>query len=495
MSNNDKPFPNPFDFVSFSKSGPKLWKNEVLDAMGLPVSGYLELKLSALTPVHVVGQVKPGNNSRLSYFVRQNGLPFIPAATIRGCLRAFVEALTDGWISQADEEYPKVNGKEKRGKGRHIGFRTFEPYETKYLSKTQSAPNAVNSSYKPGAGNMLDLASYLFGVVVESDNEGKASHEALARKSRILIEDAFFGEEQLTGLDTYHLPDLAEAAFMGGGKPSASNWWYFYPAKIRKRRVYTNGGIRETAEFIGEKLRGRKFYFHQDPERCTRWYEQKWDYGSKRREPVFLQALKTGGTTGTFRIYLDEVPSQLVQLFIWVLLPGNHIRHKLGYGKAYGYGSVQFSLVRAMLRYPHENRIPVGLQDLINEVKSWAQIAWDKNKIEAIGLSDFIDWSALDQLAQILTWDGQGGLLFTYPPFAREYFQQPVLYDNPRILSATSIFPNTVPIPDEITGKKVAQVMYLDQSEKRRSPSKKTIDFRVYQENSAGWDVIKKRKP
>jgi CRISPR/Cas system CSM-associated protein Csm3 (group 7 of RAMP superfamily) len=85
-------YPNPFDFVPFT-SAPILRAEEQFDALGEKFSGYLELEIKALTPVHVVGRVEGGAAEHKSFFFRQSGLPCIPASSIRGCLRAFTEAL------------------------------------------------------------------------------------------------------------------------------------------------------------------------------------------------------------------------------------------------------------------------------------------------------------------------------------------------------------------------------------------------------------------
>ena len=52
-------YPNPFDFVPFPLA-PILRTEEEFDALGEKLSGYLELEIKALTPVHVVGRVEGG---------------------------------------------------------------------------------------------------------------------------------------------------------------------------------------------------------------------------------------------------------------------------------------------------------------------------------------------------------------------------------------------------------------------------------------------------
>ena len=74
---------------------------------------------------------------------------------------------------------------------------------------------------------------------------------------------------------------------MGGAKPSASNWWYFEPSEVWKRNLYDKDGYplldrsgrpQQVAEFIGDHLRGRKFYYHQDPVACVKMYHPDSNY-------------------------------------------------------------------------------------------------------------------------------------------------------------------------------------------------------------------------
>ena len=272
-------YPNPFDFVPFP-SAPILGTEEQFDALGVKLSGYLELEIKALTPVHVVGRVEGGAAENQSFFFQQNDQPCIPASSIRGCLRSFTEALTAGWVSQATPEYPKEY------RGRHVGFMTFENYVPKRSSRRRTSPPAVDPAFKPGAGSgELDVASYLFGTVVEGK---QAEHEEQSRKSKVWVEDAYLPSEAITFDEDWWAPDIGGKAFMGGAKPSASNWWYFSPAEVWQRNLPNGGSV---AEFIGERFRGRKFYYHQDPLKCVPKYHPDsriWSYPANSFHPVQL---------------------------------------------------------------------------------------------------------------------------------------------------------------------------------------------------------------
>ncbi len=463
--------PNPFDFVPFRDS-PITQKEAEFDGMGEMMSGYFDIQIKALTAMHVVGAQKNFNDARDSKHYRQNGLPCIPAATIRGCLRAFIEALTAGWVSQATPEYEKVDG-HKVSNGRHLGYSTFG-------TMLNQGP-AVKPEYQPQVkpGYELDVASYLFGLVIEKENAAQAAHEDLARKSRVWIEDAYFQENQLD-FDHYWAPDIPGDAFMGGAKPSASSWWYMKPKVVLKRPV--KSGTVEMAEFVGEKYRGRKFYFHQKPEICTAYYNPDthiWNYPDGFRE-IGLEVFRPDEVTDTFRIYVNRVPRQLLVLLVLSLFPGSHIRHKLGYGKAYGYGSFEFILQGAHLRSElPEQRIPPPLTDALQQTRSWQAWAWDEARLKEAGIAALIDWQALNQLALILSWEHLDSLIFTYPPFTPGYFKLGIRYDD---------FNNTLNHLRMTSpkGADIANSLY---------PQKRTIDFRLYQEKATGWDRIKQRKP
>ncbi|MEW6717614.1 MAG: RAMP superfamily CRISPR-associated protein [Chloroflexota bacterium] len=489
--------PNPFDFVPFTEK-PILKTEAEFNALGDLYSGYLEVKLKALTPVHVVGFQEPVGEGRKSHIYRQNGQACIPAASIRGCLRSFIEALTAGWVSQANVEYKKEYGL-NNPKGRHVGFSTFEKHRSRGMGPTYHMDAAVNPVYRPqameGENPLLDVASYLFGIVVEKEKGEQVGHDALARKSRVWVEDAQIQPDQIES-SRYWLPDITGEAFMGGAKPSASNWWYMQPREVWARRVtaFIKGQKRtmSVAEFIGEKYWGRKFYYHQDPEKCVKYYDPRegnWPYRDVNAFcKVVLECLKPQAETDTFRIYVNRLPRQLLMMLVLSLLPGKNIRHKLGYGKAYGYGSVAFSIAGANLRVEEgTQRIPSPLQDRLAGIIQWAEAAWSQERMQAIGFDiSLINWQALEKLAQVLGWANSEQLIFTYPPFKTGYFARGI---------GKKDFNDAVQ-PDY----KLEQPIKTSPENARSIAAKlfdvkKPIHFRLYQERAEGWAIIKSRRP
>lgn len=482
--------PNPFDFVPFQES-PLLFTPAAVDELGETMSGYLEVRLRALTPLHVVGALRTqGTNQSMMY--RQDGALCVPGSTIRGCLRAFLETLTNGWVSQATPEYPK-----KRGE-RHIGYKTFKPYRNEFEGKRGQTPKpfwsppALDGAYKPNAqASGIDIASYLFGIVTESGKEKGADEEdVLTRKGKLFVEDALFAEESAAA-SGYWLPDINSEAFMGGGKPSLSSWWYFQPVQVRKRAP-------NVAEFVGGRYWGRKFYYHQDPTRCIQFYDKQrgdWHYDAKRDfQRIFLECVEAGQASEPLRIYVDRVPQPLVRLLTLALLPGANIRHKLGYGKAYGYGSIVFDLVAAKLRSDDpETRIPGDLVDWTSAMSAWAAAGWGREALKAAAIEPLIDFTALAHLARICGWVDSEQLLFTYPPFIDSRRDKSAQFQNAiRYAVLQDHLPAGIPRSDQITvseeeARAIAAALF--------DRVKKPIHFRYYQERAAGWGIISRRQP
>lgn len=468
-------YPNPFDFVPFP-SAPILRTEAEFDNMGDKFSGYLELEIRALTPVHVVGRVED-RTERKSLFFRQSGLPCIPSSSIRGCLRAFTEALTAGWISRANTNYPKEYG------GRHVGFNIFE--------SDPEMGNRRTSAFKPKANsNEIDVATYLFGTVIE----GKPTeYEVQSSKSRVWVEDAYIPLEAIAFREDWWAPDIRGKAFMGGAKPSASNWWYFEPEKVWRRNLSNKDGSpmkdgfgrrQEVAEFIGYNLRGRKFYYHQDPVACVKIYHRDYNYWNYNNnfDPVCLECMQQDALTNTFRLYLDSIPRSLFLLLLRILLlqPKATMRHKVGYAKSYGYGSIEFILKSAQLRTASPG-IPKAL-------KVWNIIAgsWSEAALAHAGLTDLIDHNALAWLARILGWP-HNDLLFVYPRYRAHEFQQAIKYKqflNELKNRGLTIADKMIVNPKD--GRAIAEAVWN---------VKKPIDFRLYQERAVGWDIIMQRIP
>jgi CRISPR/Cas system CSM-associated protein Csm3 (group 7 of RAMP superfamily) len=342
--------PVPFDFVPFATQSPALRKTEDWESEGKLLSGRIDYTLKTLTPLHIVGQQKSsGSGDQLyitaSKFNRNGGKAIIPGTSIKGMLRAFFEALTNSWVGQATKNYAK---KERE---RQYAITAWGEPAKEAIDGIPAIPKRFHPIAK---GDRIDVASFLFGLVAESaDGEKSEGEESPAFKSRVFFEDIIF-DEQVLDSSIIKLPDIPGKAFMGGPKPRKNNWWYFKPHSIRKRIVYTPKGPTPVADFIGGEFWGRKFYYHQKPEQVLRWYDDKknWPHTTEKKKQWInyyytypVETMPTS-TESNGSIYFEFVPAPLLSLFLFALQPNNPIKHKLGYGKAFGLGSVEFRNIK-----------------------------------------------------------------------------------------------------------------------------------------------------
>lgn len=500
--------PNPFEFVPFKRT--KIVDPVKCDTSKMLYSGWLKVSLKALTPIHIAGRQEPipnkvGAKISSSSFYLQDGIPTIPGSSIKGMLRTFLEALTCGWVSQANDIYPKVRGT-RTTKGRHVGFGAFSEYPNVHRSSlpphSWSADPFIAAMFKPESSLVkVDIPTYMFGIVTNKENP---STESKAMRAKVLFEDCLLSSESLR---EFEIPDIEGEAFMGGAHPSASSWWYMLPDEIWRR----NTGGHTVAELVGLSYRGRKFYFHQDPKQCINWYDQNWVRLNQRPNkppiPYYKYKMKCicPESNAEFRVYVDRLPSSFFALLCLLLTPGENIKHKLGYGKAYGYGSLKLEIKEALLRVEKEADWPEPLLNRKSVVSEIITGGFSDQNLKKNGISTVIDRPSLDALARILGCHlhdaEQKSLIFSYPPFDRTNFARPIDFTEVQdILKDKSIVPEPkYPFKYIMNqnqhgavinhGKDIATYLL-------NSGIKRSIHLGAYQENANGYkDIIMKRTP
>lgn len=482
--------PNPFDFVPFADIAPVLKFPEKWLACGPRHSGYLTVKMEALTPLHIVGeQVSHGNQIQKSLFYQRYGQPYIPGTSIRGLLRAFIEAACNCCVSQVSPFYLQEK------KQHSIGFRVIKNPELSEIEKEKidlNIPHALHvldSKFllPKSAEKGIDLASFLFGYIPEKNvDKNERNNRDNAWKGRVVIEDVLIGNENLSFdvENPYQIPDLNRPAFMGGPHPSASSWWYQHPYKIIKNK---------SIKFIGSGYRGRKFYYHQDPFKCTQSYfnNQKWNPKTTELYFIKMQCMKKGAFTESFQIFFDDIPEAFLKLLIFALELIPRIRHKLGYGKAYGYGSVKFSVIDGFFHgkvFDDPTQIP--FDRLRKEIYEGLKNP-DENKES--GINQFLHISSLDTLAKILWYEEPLQYLFMYPYFGQGGFlpseekRNQLSQELNSLLTEkqrTLLLENKLEVTPE-EGLRIAMGLYQ---------IKPALHFDLYQNRSSFYDKIKEKR-
>jgi hypothetical protein len=369
---------NPFDFAPIPPDGPKPLPEEV--GKGRCVEGYLEYSIETKTPLHITGlTTKTGNHFGVKTFYENYGRKIIPGASVRGMLAAFIEALTGSDMSiftRGDENENKpdkippyakyYNSKDKDTKpNRHVGF-LVASRDHNLASKKNVIPGRTKLKYERaqtlpdgfGQGKTKDAARFLFGFInPETDADG---NDPTSRAGRLIFEDIIIEDDNV--FDKWNAWDIDGKAIMGGPNPRANTAWYFEPGEPRWRFA---GKQYPVWEILANKIRGRKFYFHQYPKKCHDEYRGWAKFNEDMRRAEFkkngksktpkmveyqVDALRPGTIIPGGRIYFTDMPERLLKFLIYWMELENNMAFKLGALKPFGFGSVSMKVTGVFYR-------------------------------------------------------------------------------------------------------------------------------------------------
>jgi len=493
--------PNPFDFVPFADKEPLLKTAKKWCEVGSLRSGRMTITMTALTPLHIVGEQRLklmnggfGPNIKESRFYKRGGKHYVPGSSIRGALRAFIEAASNGWASQLTPYY------EEKEEKHAIGFTVVENETGSDVEVDSALPSAIKQHFTVPSSveKGFDLASFLFGYIPGKPTDKNDFNPAW--KGRLTIEDAEVAPEQLSSpesVDCPKVPDLdAQKSFMGGPHPRATSWWYQFPKEIRRDKY-------GAYKFIGSGFRGRKFYFHQNPANCIEYYEQtpQWKTNSKGNTLYFfpIECLKQGESV-SFDLLFNGLPEELLSLLCFALEPGKNIRHKIGYGKAYGYGAVEFYIEKVEYRSKGFEEPKEGAIDEIRATIGEKFKAFGNNG--SCGFTQFLDKPSLNQLSFILWYDANSTHLFTYPfagsgGFNVDLNRNDRKKHNQELSIATENAMDSVNLSPPATGKamtiKPAEAEAISRYDSLLE-HKPALNFKVYQEESCFIPELKEAR-
>jgi RAMP superfamily protein len=403
---------NPFEFVPLPVNGPREMPTTL--SCGTPrLEGCLTYSLKTLTPLHITGKTTQKDNcfERKSFY-ENYGKKVIPGSSLRGMIASFIEALTGsdiGAFTRGDEKskYGKHYDENNAQKCRHVGFlmaSADDPIETKnklnkYHHRGQEKTRCCyerNETLPPRFGRHVvdDTARFLFGYVDQDNEENKN-----ASAGRLIFEDLIIPDDvKLVDQPAW---DLNSNAVFGSPNPRANTAWYFTPGESRVRR--TNSGFR-VWEVLADKVRGRKFYFHQHPKICHEEY-RKWQrkWLSDLTE-YNVEAIEPGAAITNGRIYFRNLPETMLTLLAYsLMLPEMNMAHKLGALKPFGFGSVRIEIDELFYR------------DMANPLR---QIESQGLKGKLVGsLIDQVSYRFLKKIMHFPDDEEKKDYLFTYPPF------------------------------------------------------------------------------
>lgn len=545
---------NPFDFVPIIGQMPNLrspcdWLDE--SKFGKRLSGRITVTLTCLTPLHVTGEVTTRqecysfrtNNGQVGRtpayevintrkFYCANGSPTLPATAIKAVLRSYMEALTNGIVTAHldNTEYRKEKGKRHRGfwVGSDYGtgdkngrFQILDGPKEGQWRPYHEFSNVLPEAFSPGlSAETLDVTSFLFGAPGAAAGQGVSQEKEppLSWRGRISITDAVFRDDQLGDFEAVDVLKHGEPVAFGKPNPSASTWWYFTPHHVEKR-VSSRG--HETVEFLPGKLRGRKFYFHQNPRNAVEHYMTKWDHTKPdettdaqgrplgRNQPRLVKykvkGVKPGETSQEFTIDFHDVPETLLKLFLVVLCPSGRVRHKAGGLKPLGFGSIEFNvtkieieargLARLSRKSGNENeRIEESLMQWVKAEPKCDQPAdWREQEFVRLGLVNQTCWEWLRFILScpenVMEDEDR---VFAYPRY-----YQPAPSTKPPTSPSERGFAFPVPWPENQDGEALRAIAanprkVIDFCRRRPRMARVPIEFDTYQGESEGFQAQRK---
>lgn len=293
---------NPYNFVRIDWSKPPVRRahapHDRLDGW----TGRVEGQITAETPLFIQGTAPArGGTGPKRFQANAQGTPIIPGSSLKGLFRSLVETVAPGcwWLFDRSYEY------------------------------RQGHPTVVYSNNLPSDfrqcrdSRQLCPACRLFGLV---------------QGSRVLLGKVSF-DDAICIHEVRHDPIFTP--ILDAPKP-------------RHRAWYLDGS--------GQWVAGRKFYFHQSSIQTERGPRT-----SRTGEPLNQHIAPLGaGTAFTFTVHFTNVADDELPPLLYVLaleqeeLGHDHdLRHKLGYAKPAGLGSVHMQL-RRLVRWRESVRYTGG---------------------------------------------------------------------------------------------------------------------------------------
>lgn len=292
-------------------------------------SGRLLLEIIAITPIFIPSRLpedvveKPDKKGvmRIDTFKKfhHNGQkPTIPATSLKGMVRAAFEARTNSCMALIAEEY-----KDKRG------------HRQKY-----PADSHCNSECNKANG--LCPACAVFGTLQEDK----------CFQGKIRLADAELGEKSPRGLENNHNRGWV-LKILSSPKPE------------RHVSFYAKNGNSDRSG-----PRGRKFYFHHDPQRVDIEHPTRQHTSQNVK---ILERLGIGAILSSCLDFAGLTEPQLAYLLYAIELEES-LGHKIGFAKPLGLGSIRIRVSKGAVcqgaaRY--RSFAPLALADIRAEIDQW----------------------------------------------------------------------------------------------------------------------------
>jgi len=361
---------NPYDFARIDWSKPPqrhkpVWHHHLVEAGKRLFSGSMEVDIYAETPIFIANSgVVPTDPKRPAQSMQnRQGDYIIPGSSLKGVLRSLVEALGNGCLTLFDGDY--------------------ESHRVRYRDRVpQAFQHCTNSTN-------LCIACRTFGMI----NRGNIF------LGKINIGDAISYPGRAYQYDAIYTAVLVEP-------------------KPRHEAFYLD----EQRQHIA----GRKFYFHHTGDGLLT--ERRMVYFGRNQEPAnrYIQPLDRESSFH-FRVDFTNLEVDEFGALLLAVILEDEMRHKIGYGKPMGLGSVQFAptsitLVDYAARYTsYTQQGEKGGKTTWQGDPMWNEVLFEQT-------DSFIETElsrlALDDLHRIWRWPPDPDADYYYPS-KRDWFDTP----------------------------------------------------------------------
>ena len=248
--------------------------------------------------------------------------------------------------------------------------------------------------------------SRIFGFVRDKkiskkkDYEGKSSYAG-----RIYFSDAKFDSSH--GKKVRYDEDIV-LDILGSPKPTTYEFYLFNPADKNQSGNYNNTNM---------KLRGRKFYLHQENKGQ---YRRKGNLTDQQNST--LKKVLAEGNEFVFTVRFDNLEDYELGLLLWSLALENGMAHKIGMGKPLGFGSVSITvgsveIICRKTRYSSFVKAINDLQDGITKNTNWQNdyVLKFTSWMEDVFTTEFAELENVKALKKILEYPNRSTSPIHYP--------------------------------------------------------------------------------
>ena len=309
------------------------------------VSGKIEGTITAETPIFIFHSPKR-NNGAEPFIKNKQNQHIIPGSSLKGLFRNLVETVGNGCFLLFDGNYKKYDRDDKRTLNYH--------------------PKLPDEFKKCESANCLCIACRMFGMTQGSDQESN-----FLLLGKVSFNDAV--EIKICAHPAIYTIPLLEP-------------------KPRHRAFYLSQSQ--------QRIAGRKFYFHQ-PSGIQ--VEHKKSNYNQHIKPI------DKGSQFAFSVQFTNLEPVELQTLLYALDLEPEMRHKLGYGKPVGLGSVHFDIKKLTLidyssRYTTNQKTVYASEKLKTYLSTETlQFTTDKKS------------STLNALRRIWRWNPSNKTAYRYP--------------------------------------------------------------------------------